>query len=138
MMILFRNLTLILENTPFIRRFAGAIFVYGQKPPRSLPRPTVQMTEHIALHGAVSVVVPCYNEEMNVGPLVEGLLKHYDEYIHEIILVDDNSKDRTPRGHARPCHCRPARAPGISHAAQWRRAAPCGTDWPSRPAITCC
>ena len=53
------------------------------------------MTEHRGLHGAISVVVPCYNEEMNLGPLVEGLLKHYDEYIHEIILVDDNSKDRS-------------------------------------------
>jgi dolichol-phosphate mannosyltransferase len=95
MMIVFRNLTLILENTPVIRRFAGAIFLYGQKPPRSLPRPAVRMTEHAALHGAVSVVVPCYNEEMNIGPLVEGLLKHYGEYIDEIVLVDDNSKDRT-------------------------------------------
>ena len=94
-MIVLRNLTLILENTPVIRRFAGAIFLYGQKPPRSLPRPAVRMTEHAALHGAVSVVVPCYNEEMNVGPLVEGLLQHYDEYIDEIVLVDDNSKDRT-------------------------------------------
>ena len=45
--------------------------------------------------GRISVVVPCYNEEMNLGPLVEGLLKHYDEYIHEIILVDDNSKDNS-------------------------------------------
>jgi glycosyltransferase involved in cell wall biosynthesis len=32
---------------------------------------------------------------MNLGPLVEALLKHYDEYIHEIVLVDDNSKDRS-------------------------------------------
>jgi dolichol-phosphate mannosyltransferase len=95
MMILFRNLTLILENTPFIRRFAGAIFLHGQKPPRSLPRPAVQMTEHTALHGAVSVVVPCYNEEMNIGPLVAGLLSHYKAYLREIVLVDDNSKDRT-------------------------------------------
>jgi glycosyltransferase involved in cell wall biosynthesis len=53
------------------------------------------MTEHKQLHGAVSVVVPCHNEEMNVEPLVRGLLQHYDEYIHELILVDDNSKDRT-------------------------------------------
>jgi glycosyltransferase involved in cell wall biosynthesis len=32
---------------------------------------------------------------MNVRPLVKGLLQHYDEYIHEIVLVDDNSADRT-------------------------------------------
>src|SRR5439155_7311348 len=41
------------------------------------------------------VVVPCHNEEMNVGPLVAGLLQHYDEYIHEMVLVDDNTADGT-------------------------------------------
>jgi SAM-dependent methyltransferase len=90
-----RNLTLVLENTPVVKLLAGSILLTAQKPPRGLPRPAVRMTEHWMLHGAVSVVVPCYNEEMNLGPLVEGLLKHYDEYVHEIILVDDNSKDRS-------------------------------------------
>ena len=90
-----RPLSLIMENTPLVKLLAGTILVHAQKPPRGLPRPPVRMTEHRGLHGAVSVVVPCYNEEMNLGPLVEGLLKHYDEYIHEIILVDDNSKDRS-------------------------------------------
>ena len=90
-----RPLSLVMENTPVIRMLAGTILVHAQKPPRGLPRPSVRMTEHHALHGGISVVVPCYNEEMNLGPLVEGLLKHYDEYIHEIILVDDNSKDNS-------------------------------------------
>ena len=90
-----RTLSLVMENTPVVKLLAGTILVHAQKPPRGLPRPSVRMTEHRVLHGAVSVVVPCYNEEMNLGPLVEGLLKHYDEYIHEIILVDDNSKDRS-------------------------------------------
>jgi len=90
-----RPLSLVMENTPVIRLLAGTILVHAQKPPRGLPRPPVRMTEHRALHGTVSVVVPCYNEEMNLGPLVEGLLTHYDEYIHEIILVDDNSRDRS-------------------------------------------
>jgi dolichol-phosphate mannosyltransferase len=90
-----RNLTLVLENTPGVRRLAGAILVHAQRPPRSISRPMARMVEHESLHGAISVVVPCHNEEMNVIPLVEGLLTHYDEYIHEIILVDDNSKDRT-------------------------------------------
>jgi hypothetical protein len=48
-----------------------------------------------SLRGAVSVVVPCHNEEMNVGPLVEQLRRSYGDYLHEIILVDDNSRDRT-------------------------------------------
>jgi dolichol-phosphate mannosyltransferase len=90
-----RSLSLVMENTPLIKLMAGTILLHAQKPPRGLPRPPVRMTEHRALHGGISIVVPCYNEEMNVGPLVEGLLKHYDEYIHEIILVDDNSKDRS-------------------------------------------
>ena len=90
-----RPLSLVMENTPGIRMLAGTILVHAQKPPRGLARPSVRMTEHRELHGAVSFVVPCYNEEMNLGPLVEGLLKHYNEYIHEIILVDDNSKDNS-------------------------------------------
>ena len=32
---------------------------------------------------------------MNVGPLVDRLRELYDEYIHEIIPVDDNSRDGT-------------------------------------------
>jgi dolichol-phosphate mannosyltransferase len=90
-----RNLTLVLENTPGIRNMAGTILLHAQRPPGDLPRPAVRMVEHSALHDAVSVVVPCHNEEMNVGPLVEGLLQHYNEYIHELILVDDNSTDGT-------------------------------------------
>jgi SAM-dependent methyltransferase len=90
-----RPLSLVMENTPLLKLMAGTIILHAQKPPRGLPRPAVRMTEHEILHGSISVVVPCYNEEMNIGPLVEGLLKHYNEYIHEIILVDDNSKDRS-------------------------------------------
>jgi dolichol-phosphate mannosyltransferase len=90
-----RNLTLILENIPLVKNLAGTILVHAQNPPRGLPRPAVPLADRPELRGAVSVVVPCYNEEMNIGPLVEGLLKHYDAYLHEIILVDDNSRDRS-------------------------------------------
>ena len=90
-----RNLTLLMENTPGLRKLAGTVLLHAQKGPRPAARPAVKLTEHAALHDAVSVVVPCYNEEMNVGPLVDGLLRHYDEYLHEIVLVDDNSKDRS-------------------------------------------
>src|ERR1700730_2481452 len=90
-----RNLTLILENAPLIRRLAGTILVHAQKPPQDLPRPAVPMDEHAALSGAISIVVPCHNEEMNVGPLCQNLKQYYDSYIHEFILVDDNSTDAT-------------------------------------------
>ena len=90
-----RNLTLLMENTPGLRKLAGTVLLHAQKGPRPAARPAVKLTEHAGLRGAVSVVVPCHNEEMNVGPLVDGLLRHYDDYLHEIVLVDDNSTDRS-------------------------------------------
>ena len=95
LMLVARNLSLVLENTPYVRQLAGIILLHAQRPPRDLPRPAVRLADRPDLFGAVSVVVPCHNEEMNVGPLVGGLLKHYDGYIHELVLVDDNSTDRT-------------------------------------------
>lgn len=92
---LLRNLSIILENMPFIRRFAGRILIHAQKPPINLTRKKVSLFRHETLRSAVSVVIPCHNEEMNVVPLVEGLRGYYDEYIHQIILVDDNSTDDT-------------------------------------------
>ena len=92
---LFRNLSIILENAPGIRTLAGSILVHAQKPPRVVERPAVSLAMHKELRRAISVVVPCYNEEMNVEPLVAGLRRHYDDYLYEIILVDDNSKDGT-------------------------------------------
>jgi SAM-dependent methyltransferase len=95
LMLIARPMSLILENTPVLRQLAGIILLHAQRPPRDGQRPPVRMVEHEHLHDTVSVVIPCHNEEMNVRPLVEGLFQHYDEYIHEVILVDDNSTDRT-------------------------------------------
>jgi dolichol-phosphate mannosyltransferase len=95
LMFLGRNLSLVLEKMPGVRQLAGAILLHAQKPPKDLPRPAVRMVEHESLRAAVSVVVPCHNEEMNVEPLVDGLLRHYSDYLHELIFVDDNSNDRT-------------------------------------------
>jgi dolichol-phosphate mannosyltransferase len=92
---LLRNLSIVLENTPGARTLAGTILVHAQKPPRTVERASFGMCEHAALHDALSVVVPCHNEEMNVGPLVSRLRELYDRYLHEIILVDDNSTDGT-------------------------------------------
>ena len=45
-------------------------------------------------HPRVSVIVPCYNEELTLGNCVDGLLKQdYPNY--DIILVDDGSTDDT-------------------------------------------
>jgi SAM-dependent methyltransferase len=92
---LLRNLSILLENTPGIRTFAACILIHAQKPPRPAESPSVSLCEHQWLRQAVSVVIPCHNEEMNIAPLVSRLKALYGHYIHEIIPVDDNSKDRT-------------------------------------------
>lgn len=92
---LVRNLSIVLENLPGIRSLAGSILIHAQKP----PRPTVPRGGSLAarpeLRNAVSVVVPCHNEAANVAPLVRGLIGYYGPYLHQIVLVDDNSTDHT-------------------------------------------
>lgn len=90
-----RNLSIVLENTPAIRTLAGSILVHGQKPPRKIVHPKNSLFAHEHLRHAISVVIPCRNEEKNIGSLVTGLLDLFGEYIHEIIIVDDNSEDNT-------------------------------------------
>jgi glycosyltransferase involved in cell wall biosynthesis len=41
----------------------------------------------------ISVVIPAYNEEKNITPVLEELLEA--DYVHEVIVVDDGSKDGT-------------------------------------------
>lgn len=92
---LLRNLSILLENAPITKVFAGSILVHAQKPPRFVKPRAVPLSQHDVFRGVVSVVIPCRNEEANVRPLVEGLIRHYDSYLREIILVDDGSTDRT-------------------------------------------
>ena len=92
---LLRNLSILLENAPGIQTLAGSILIHAQKPPRVGERPKISLFEHEQLREAVSLVIPCHNEEMNIEPLVAKLKDFFGEYIHEIILVDDNSRDRT-------------------------------------------
>jgi len=92
---LLRNLSILLENAPGIRCFAGSILFHAQKPPRRVEARAVSLCRHDRFNGALSVVIPCRNEEANVRPLVEGLRRHYDDYLKEILLVNDGSEDRT-------------------------------------------
>jgi hypothetical protein len=92
---LLRNLSILLENAPKIQTLAGSILIHAQKPPRIVDRPKISLCQHEHLHKAVSVVIPCHNEEMNIGPLISGIKNFFGEYIHEIIPVDDNSQDST-------------------------------------------
>jgi len=90
-----RNLSILLENAPVVRRLAGSILIHAQKPPRRKELRKVSLFQHESLRDAISVVIPSHNEEMNIGPLVERILALYGEYIHEIIPVNDGSTDRT-------------------------------------------
>ena len=92
---LLRNLSILLENAPIVRTLAGSILIHAQKPPRGKKLRKVSLFAHESLRGAISVVIPSHNEEMNIGPLVERILAFYGEYIHEIIPVNDGSTDRT-------------------------------------------
>ncbi len=84
----------ILEHAPVIREFCGTLYIWLVKPGNSRRR-SVNLATHPELFGSTSFVIPCHNEEMNVPRLVAGLIETYDEYIHEIVIVNDNSSDRT-------------------------------------------
>jgi dolichol-phosphate mannosyltransferase len=90
-----RNASILLENAPLVRTMAGSILLHAQKPPRKKERQRISLFAHECLRGAVSVVIPCHNEEMNVGPLIERILDLYGEYVYEVIPVDDSSTDST-------------------------------------------
>lgn len=92
---LLRNVSILLENMPVVQTLAGCILIYAQRSGRSPQSTIVSLFRHECLRGAVSVVVPCHNEEMNIRPLVSRLVGLYGDYLHEIILVDDNSTDET-------------------------------------------
>jgi ubiquinone/menaquinone biosynthesis C-methylase UbiE len=86
----------LLEHLPGVRQLCGTLFITARKPGRtSIERPRVDLTRHDVLRDGVSVVVPCHNEAMNIGRLVHALTRTYDGYIHEIVLVNDNSSDET-------------------------------------------
>ena len=91
-----QNLSLILENFPYVRNFAGSLFIWAQKPAEeNWKRPMFSLVKHNCFKGRLSVVVPSRNEELNIPPLIENLLACYGEYIKEIIIVDDDSRDKT-------------------------------------------
>jgi dolichol-phosphate mannosyltransferase len=86
----------VFEHTPVLRETCGTLYIWGRKPgAEDAVRPTVDLARHEHLFGSTSIVVPCHNEEQNIPGLVEALERFYGAYIHEIILVDDNSTDDT-------------------------------------------
>jgi SAM-dependent methyltransferase len=91
-----QSASFILEQAPVIRDLCGTLYIWLMKPgDERACRPRVNLAEHVHLHGSTSVVIPCRNEEMNIPPLIDALLGMYGDYLHEIIIVNDNSTDRT-------------------------------------------
>jgi glycosyltransferase involved in cell wall biosynthesis len=91
-----QSIAFVFEHAPLVRELCGTLYIWARKPPVIEPRRRrISLARHRELFGSTSVVVPSHNEEMNILPLVETLLQFYGDYIHEIIIVNDNSTDRT-------------------------------------------
>ncbi len=88
---------LILERAPVTGRFSSVVSLRGAKPGSMTHQggSPASLAMHPQLFGAVSVVVPCHNEDVNIERLVSTLVGMYDAYLHEIVIVDDNSSDHT-------------------------------------------
>jgi 2-polyprenyl-3-methyl-5-hydroxy-6-metoxy-1,4-benzoquinol methylase len=93
-----QNLSIIMENFPYIRNLAGSLYIWARNPPlENEKRTTVDLCEHQMFFGKISFVIPCHNEEMNVAPLIKGITDFYGKYVFEILIVDDNSTDTTAK-----------------------------------------
>jgi SAM-dependent methyltransferase len=90
-----QSFSYIAEHAPLIRELCGTLYIWAKKPGGMETRSPVDLAEHSCLFGSTSVVVPCHNEEMNIARLVRALLGFYGAYLHEIIIVNDNSQDGT-------------------------------------------
>jgi len=91
-----KNLSIIMENLPYIRNLAGSLYIWARNPSlENEEQETVDLCDYEMFIRNVSFVIPCHNEETNVVPLVNGLIGFYGRYILEILIVDDNSTDRT-------------------------------------------
>jgi dolichol-phosphate mannosyltransferase len=91
-----QSLAFVFEHAPAIREFCGTFYIWAKKPGNEeARRPRVNFATHPQLFDSTSFVVPCHNEEMNIPRLVKTLTQMYGRYIHEIIIVNDNSTDRT-------------------------------------------
>ena len=91
-----KSVAFVMEHTPLIKELCGTLYIWARKPgDEHITRPFVCLAEHRQFEGAVSFVVPCHNEEMNIPRLVDTLVGFYGPYIHEIVIVNDNSTDGT-------------------------------------------
>lgn len=93
---LVKTISFLQEHTPVLSTICDSLYIWLKKPAEGgVERNYVDLATHPQLFDSVSVVVPCHNEQMNVPKLVEALVQTYDNYLHEIIIVNDNSTDQT-------------------------------------------
>jgi dolichol-phosphate mannosyltransferase len=90
-----QSVAFVAEHTPVVREMCGTLYIRARKPGGPASRPYVNLATHPLLYHSVSFVVPCHNEEMNLHRLVDSIVGFYGPYVHEIILVNDNSTDKT-------------------------------------------
>jgi dolichol-phosphate mannosyltransferase len=91
-----QGLAFVVEHAPLLRDFCGTLFIWARRPgERKTELPEGGLAVHRELFDSTSIVVPCHNEEMNVEPLARTLFHLYGPYIHEIVFVNDNSRDDT-------------------------------------------
>ena len=93
---LVQSLAFIFEHMPVVKELCGTLCICARRPGGDVNAPRfANLGLHEEFRGAVSFVVPCHNEEANVRSLVKVLVGLYDAYIREIVIVNDNSTDRT-------------------------------------------
>ena len=91
-----QSISFLLEHLPVVQDLCGTLYIWAKKPAgRPRQREQMSLARDEKLFGSTSVVVPCRNEAMNIPGLIENLVAAYDEYLKEIIIVDDNSTDAT-------------------------------------------
>jgi len=90
-----QSLAFLFERAPLIRDLCGTLYLWARKPGTDRSRAGVNLARHSEFYNAVSFVIPSHNEEMNVGPLTDAIFRHFGDYVHEILIVNDNSEDAT-------------------------------------------
>jgi len=90
-----QSVAFVAEHAPVVREMCGTLYIRARKPGGPPKRPLTNLAIHSQLFRSVSFVVPCHNEEMNIERLVDNIFGFYGPYVHEILLVNDNSTDRT-------------------------------------------
>jgi dolichol-phosphate mannosyltransferase len=46
---LFKNISIVLENTPYVRTLSKRLLITARRPPRELPRPSISLARHSAM-----------------------------------------------------------------------------------------